>query len=99
MLNMSQQCTYTGVKINHIWSCINKHVAGRLRRTKIQKKAGRSRRLEKATRRAAKTTEGLENQKNVARLRQQDLFNTKKMLRRKVISMFNYLMAGYGENR
>lgn len=57
-------------------------------------------RLEKAPRKAAKMIKGLEHQRNEARLREQSLFSLKKKMHRgEVISMFNYLMAGYGENR
>lgn len=27
---MSQQCAHAGMKINHVWGCINKTIAGRL---------------------------------------------------------------------
>lgn len=115
---MSQQCTHAEMKINHVWDCMTKNVAGRLRdkvtqlcpvcvrpnlkfcvqsgALKHKKYIGR---LEKAPRRTACVIKGLEYQRSETRLREQSLFSLKKHLRGEIISILNYLMSSYGENR
>lgn len=113
-MNVSQRCTHAGMKIwgcinksidgtlrdgvtRLYLVCVRQNLKFCVQFGALQYKKGIGR-LEKALR-AAKMIQGLEHQRNEARLKEQSLFSLKKMLRGEAISMLNYLMAGYGENR